>query len=111
MKEIEGEFGLREKLLVPKEVGEGFGEAGEDAEEVDFEGLDGTLDGVAAMDAGRHELIGAVPVFVDGLVVLCAGLVVEKLVFHDMVALFELDYDASVGCNVVAVMFGLEGFD
>ena len=41
-KEVEGEFRLG-KQLVPKEVGEGTGEAGEDAEEVDFEGSGGTL--------------------------------------------------------------------
>ena len=52
-KEVEGEFRLREQL-VPKEVGEGAGEAGEDAEEVGFEGSNGTFGGVAAMDVRRY---------------------------------------------------------
>ena len=52
-KEIEGEFGLGEKFA-PKEVGEGDGEIGEDAEEVGFGGSDGVLGGVATMDVRRH---------------------------------------------------------
>ena len=40
--------------LVPKKVGEGDGETGEDAEEVGFKGLDGALGGVAVMDARRY---------------------------------------------------------
>ena len=53
VKEVEGEFRLGKKL-VPKEVGEGAGEAGKDAEEVGFEGLDGELGDVATMDVWRH---------------------------------------------------------
>ena len=52
-KEIEGKFSLGEKL-VPKEVWEGAGETGEDAEEVGLEGSDGALGGIAAMDVRRH---------------------------------------------------------
>ena len=39
--------------FVPKEVGEGVGETGKDAEEVGFEGSDGALDGIAAMNTSR----------------------------------------------------------
>ena len=52
-KEVEGEFCLGKKL-VPKEVGEGAREAGDDAEEVGFEGEDGALDDVATMDVWMH---------------------------------------------------------
>ena len=40
--------------LVPKEVWEGAGEASKDAEAVGFEGSDGSLGGIAAMDIRRH---------------------------------------------------------
>ena len=42
------------EMLIPKEVGECAGETDEEAEEVDFKGLDGALGGVAAMDVRRH---------------------------------------------------------
>ena len=47
-KDIESEFRL-EKKLVPKEVGDAAGEAGNDAEEVGVEGLDSALGDVATM--------------------------------------------------------------
>ena len=53
MKEIGGEFSLGKKR-VPKEVGEGTGKTSEDADEVGFEGLDGALGDVTAMDVWRH---------------------------------------------------------
>ena len=46
---------MRQKL-VPKKVGEGGREAVEDAEEVSFEGADGTFGGIAAMDSRGHQL-------------------------------------------------------
>ena len=56
-------------------------------------------------------MIGAVPVFGDGVAVFCAGLIVKELVFDYMAALLEFRHDASVGWDVVAVVFGLEGLD
>ena len=87
------------------------GEAGDDAEEVGFEGLDGTFGGIAAMDVRRYWLVGAVPFLGDDAAVFCTGLVVEDLVFDDLASLLEIGHDASVGWYAVAIMFGLEGFD
>ena len=87
------------------------GEAGDDAEEVGFEGLDGTFGGIAAMDVRRYWLVGAVPFLGDDAAVFCTGLVVEDLVFDDLASLLEIGHDASVGWYAVAIVFGLEGFD
>ena len=97
--------------LVPKEVGEGFGEAGKDTEEVGFGSSDRALGGVAAMEVGGNELVDAVPVFGDDLAIFCTGLIVEDLVFGNVAALLELGHDAGVGGDAVVVVFGLEGFD
>ena len=99
---------MRQKLI-PKEVGESFGETGNDAEEVGFEGTDGALGSIAAMDVGGNELVGAVPVFGDDSAIFCTGLIVEDLVFGDVAALLELGYDSDVGGDTVAVVFGLKG--
>ena len=43
--------------------------------------------------------------------VLGAGFVVQDLVFNDVATLLELGHDASVGGDVVMVVFGLKRFD
>ena len=48
---VEGEFGLQEEFA-PQVVWDGGRDAGEDAEEVSFEGVDGTFGYVATMDVG-----------------------------------------------------------
>ena len=44
-----------------------------------LEGLDGTLNGVAAVDVWWHKMVGAVPVFLDDALVFYAGFVVKHL--------------------------------
>ena len=80
--------------LVPKKFGEGGGDASEDAEEVSFGGMDGVCGGIVAMHTGFG-----------------TGFVVKDLVFNDVDVFLELGHDAVVGCDVVAIMTGLELFD
>ena len=53
--EVQGEFCLREEL-VPEEVGEGIGDAGEDGKELSFKSADGTFSNIEAMDIWQDNL-------------------------------------------------------
>ena len=101
---------MREEL-VPQVFGEGGRYAGEYAEEVGFEGADGTFGDVAAVDIGGHELVCGLPDVSDVATVLLAGFVVEDLVVNDVAARLEAGHDAGVGRDTVAVLAGLEGFN
>ena len=48
-KRVQGEIGLREEL-VPEEVGERIGDAGEDGKELSFKSADGVFGYIAAME-------------------------------------------------------------
>ena len=72
---VEGEFGLREEF-VPKVVWEGWKDAGEDTEEVSFEGADVTFGYVAPMDVGGYQLVSSRPDVGDVAAVFLAGFVV-----------------------------------
>ena len=107
---IEGNLGLREEFI-PEVVGEGFTDAGQNREEVGFEGLDGMFGKVAAMNVWRYELIGSFPILGDGVDVLRAGFVVEHLVIYSVAACLKSGHKARVGWDVVSVVAGLERFD
>ena len=53
--EVRGEFGLREEL-VPEEVGEVIGDAGENEKEVSFKSADDAFGYIAAMDIWSDKL-------------------------------------------------------
>ena len=55
VEEVQGEFGLREEL-VPEEVGELIGDAGEVRKEVRFKSVDGVFGYVVAMDIRQDKL-------------------------------------------------------
>ena len=86
-------------------------DAGEDAEEVSFEGADGAFGYVAMMDIGGYQLVCGCPDVVDVSAVFLASFVFEDLVVDDVTASLEAGHDASVGSYVVAVFSCLEGLD
>ena len=76
-----------------------------------FEGADGTLGDVAAVDIGENELVRGLLDVSDVATVLLAGFVVEDLVVNNVAARLEGGHDAGVGRDTVAVLAVLEGFD
>ena len=76
--EVQGEFCLREEL-VPEEVGEGIGDAGEDGKELSFKSADGTFSDIAAMEIWWEKLEIAIPLINDGAAILSASFIVNDL--------------------------------
>ena len=88
-----------------------MGDSGEDAEEVRFEGADGTFRYVAPMDVRGYQLVCSRPDIGDVAAVFLAGFVVEDLIVDDVAASLEAGHDAGVGRYAVAVFSCLEGLD
>ena len=107
---VEGDFDMREEFI-PQVVWEGGRDAGEDAEEVSFEGADGTFGYVAPMDIEGYQLVCSPPYVGDVAALFLAGFVVEDLMINDVAARLEAGHDAGVGRYAVAVFSCLEGLD
>ena len=110
LEKVECELGLRQELI-PEVLGEGLTDAGQNGEELGFEGLDGTFDKVAAMNVWRHELVGSFPILCDGMNELCASFMVMDMVTHIVPMCLKTGHETHVGWNVVSVIAGLEGFN
>ncbi len=95
---VECELCLRQEL-VPEVVGEGFADAGQNREEVGFEGSDGTLGKVVAMNVWRHELVGSFPIICDGTNELCASFIVMDMVTHSVPMCLKTGHEMHVGWN------------
>ena len=59
----------------------------------------------------RHKLEFAAPLLGDGKLVGFAGLVFKHLEVDGVTSKLEVQHDAVVGCNAVAVVTGFEGLD
>ena len=69
-----------------------------------LEGLDGALGGVATVDVWWHQVVDAVPVFLDDTLVFCDGFVVKHLGGDSMPQRFETSHDGVVGSDAVFVL-------
>ena len=90
--------------MVPKEFGEGIGDAGEDGKEGRFKSADGMFDYFAAMDIRQENLESAVPLVNDGATILGAGLIVEDLAIEAVDFGFDARHDAVVVSHVMPVV-------
>ena len=63
-----------------------------------LEGLDGAFSHIGAMDVGRNELEGSVPVLGNGGTVCLAGFIVENLVFDNVAFVSDAGLSLS-GCT------------
>ena len=73
-----------------------------------FEGADGTLSNVAAVEIHRDELEGAVPVFDNGAAAFGTVLISEDLEVHTVSFGLEASHDVVVGCKAVTIVARLE---
>ena len=76
-----------------------------------LESLDCTLYGIATVHIGGHHLVLCVTFLLDGLTILCAGLVVQYLEVNFVAALFDFPTDVVVGRKTGAVVLGSEGLN
>ena len=90
--------------MVPEEVGEGIGDAGEDGKEVIFKGADGMFRGIAVMDIWRENLEIAVPLINNGVAILGDRFIVNDLEINSVALGFEARHDDVVGSNVIPVI-------
>ena len=75
---------------------EGWVDPSKDSQEVCFECQDGPLGSVPTVHIGRDELVGAIVGACDGLLVGCAGFIIQDVVFAC--------HDGSVGWDVVHIL-------
>ena len=75
-----------------------------------LEGLDGAFSRIGAVDIGRYELEGGVPVLSNAVAVGFSGFIVKDLVLKNMAFVAEAGHDAGIGSNAMAVVARLKGF-
>ena len=76
--EVDSDFSLWEEEI-PTILGEGWVNAGEDGDEMGFEGADGSFSLISAMHVRWHFLVSDIPCVVDAVDICGASFVVEDL--------------------------------
>ncbi len=104
---IEDEFSLRQKK-VPKIQWKGGVDAGKNCQEVVLECANSTFSPVLAMHVQWDKLKFCVPLEGYCFLVFRAGLVVENLEVHQETLCCQACHNGIVGCNLLAVIYGLE---
>ena len=97
--------------LVTVVVEEGVRYFCKDGEEVRLEGVDGAFSHIAMVQDWGHTLELLAPLLSDDKLIGDAGLVVKHLEVDRVTAKLETLNDVVVGCDTVAVVVGLKGFD
>jgi hypothetical protein len=104
---IEGEFSLWQKK-VPTVQGKCGVNASQYCQEMVLERANSTFSPVLVMHIWWDKLGFGIPLEGDGLFVCCAGLVVENLEVNQKTLGCQACHNGVVGCNVMAVTFGLK---
>jgi hypothetical protein len=107
MEKIEGEFSLWQKK-VPKVRWKCGVNAGRNCKEVVLERANSAFSPVLSMHVRWDKLESCIPLEGDCFLVCRAGLVVKNLEVHRETPCCQACHNGIVGCNLMAVTFGLE---
>jgi hypothetical protein len=107
MEKIEGEFSLWQKK-VPKVRGKGGVNAGKNCQEVVLELANSAFSLVLAMHVWWDKLEFCIPLEGDCFFLCHAGLIVKNVEVHQETPCCQACHNCIVGCNFMAVTFGLE---